>query len=166
MTASTEPFVLRTANSERLPLRLQLNGIVGDGTQDGMWWPQTRDPVIELSDLVNNFPPDLGPVDRIFLATADWDSAPRRVRVHHGWLDVGTCRPDSTQQVLLSMSVGRAIALTVTPSEASPSVDDRTRPALGEPAGDIEDADPDAVLLWNDSGDTWWPEGGAPSYRA
>jgi hypothetical protein len=167
MEASTERLPSHlTASDERRPLRLQLNGTMGDGTQDGTWWPQTRDLSVELPDLVDNFPEDYGLVDRIVFARPDWDTAPRQVRVHRGLLEVGPCPRDTAQQVLLSMSTRREIALVVTPPEGPPSADTGAHPTLSKPALDTENEDPDAVLPWTDAGDTWWePEAGAPSDR-
>ena len=37
---------------------------------------------------------------------------------------------------------------------------------LGQPVVDVEDDDPDDMLLWTDTGDTWWEQAaGAPSDR-
>jgi hypothetical protein len=167
MRASTERLDTHVAAvSERGPLRLQLNGTMGDGTQDGTWWPRTRDLHLELPDLVDNFPTDYGLVDRILFARADWDTAPRQVRAHRGLLEVGPSPRDRAHQVLLSMSTRREIALVVTPSEELPSTDAGAHPTLSKPALNIEDEDPDALLLWTDAGDTWWePEAGAPSHQ-
>jgi hypothetical protein len=52
----------------------------------------------------------------------------------------------------------RQIALVVTPPEEPPS----TETDISKPALDIENLDPDAILLWADAGDIWWePEAGA-----
>jgi hypothetical protein len=165
--ASTEQLQTdRTSIEERRPLRLQLNGAMGDGTQDGTWWPQTRDLTIELPDLVDNFPEDYGLVDRIVFARPDWDSAPRQVRVQRGLLQVGPYSSGTVNQLLLSMSMRRDITLVVTPPEAPPSAGTDARPTLSRLALDIENDNPDVLLLWTDTGDTWWePEAGAPSHR-
>jgi hypothetical protein len=167
MRASTEQLHNHlTASNGRRPLRLQLNGTMGDGTQDGTWWPQTRDLRVELPDLVDNFPEHYGSVDRIVFARPDWETAPRQVRVHRGLLEVAPCLRDTAQQVLLSMSTRREIALVVTPPEQPPSTDTGAHPTPIKPPLDIENEDPDAVLPWTDAGDSWWaPEAGAPSDR-
>jgi hypothetical protein len=156
-----------TASNERRPLRLQLNSTMGDGTQDGTWWPQTRDLSIELPDLVDNFPEGYGQVDRIVVARPDWDTAPRQVRVRRGPLEVGPGPRDIAHQILLSMSTRREIALVVTPPERPPSAHAPAHPAGSRSALDVENADRDVLSHWTDGGDTWWEfEAGAPSHRA
>jgi hypothetical protein len=159
MSASTE----RT--EERLPLRLRLNETMGDGTQDGTWWPQTRDLHLELPDLVDNFPRHYGLVNSIVFALPDWDTAPRHVRVHRGQIKVGPYSHHRTHQVLLSMSTRREIALIVTPPDPPPEdeVGAQERSTSGP---DIEAANPDAILLWTDGGESWWgAQAVAPSDR-
>jgi hypothetical protein len=165
MRASTQqsPIHLQPI-TERRPLRLQLNDTMGDGTQDGTWWPQTRNLHLEVPDLVDNFPTDHGLVDRIVFARPNWDTAPRHVQVHRGLLETGPSPRDTVDRVLLTMSTRREISLVVTPPEGT---EPGPRTTLGDAVIDAENEDPDAVLLWTDAGDTWWePEAGAPSHRA
>jgi hypothetical protein len=168
MKASTEQLPTRSASiTKRRPLRLQLNRTMGDGTQDGTWWPQTRDLNIELPDLVDNFPKVYGLVDRIVLARPHWDTAPSQVRVARGLLPVDPSPRETDSQVLLSMSTRRKIALVVTPPEGLPPAATGAHPTFSEPAANMASQDPDAVLLWTDTGDAWWEyEEGAPSLRS
>lgn len=103
---------------QRLALRLQINPAMGNGTQDGTWWPQSRDLPRELPDLVDNFPRQYGRVNRIALSRADWNTAPHRVRVRQGPLAV-TADSHDHHQISLSMSTRRTIVLIVTPPESS-----------------------------------------------
>lgn len=49
---------------------------------DGAWWPRSADPAAELPGLVVALDEQGGPVSKIMLGTADWDSSrPRRLRV-------------------------------------------------------------------------------------
>jgi hypothetical protein len=48
---------------------------------DGGWWPRSNDPVAELPGLILAIDDRRGPVTRIMLGTAGWDSRPRRLRV-------------------------------------------------------------------------------------
>jgi hypothetical protein len=140
---------------------------MGDGTQDGTWWPQTRDPNIEVPDLVDNFPKVYGRVDRIVLARTDWDTAPSQVRVARGLLPIGLCQGETDSQVLLSMSTRHEIALVLTPPEEMLSAVTGAHPTVSIPAVDMGSEDPDPVWLWTDAGDTWWGyEEGAPSLRS
>jgi hypothetical protein len=149
--------------SNHRPLRLQLNDTMGDGT----WWPRSRDPNIELPDLVDNFPQHFGQIDHIVFARPDWETAPRQVRVHRGLLEVDPYERETANQVLLAMTTRREIALVVTPPEEPSSAGTGAPSTLNKGAPDIESEDPDAVLLWTDAGDTWWEyQAGAPSLRS
>jgi len=168
MKASTEQLLTHAASiRDRKPLRLQLNDAMGDGTQDGTWWPRSRDPNIELPDLVDRFPQHFGQIHHIIIARPDWDTAPRQVRVYRGLLEVDPYEHETAERVLLSMSTRRKIALVVAPPEGPPSGETGAPPTLSMPTSISEDEDPDAVLLWTDAGDTWWEyQSGAPSLRS
>ena len=65
---------------------------------DGVWWPRSVDPVVELPGLVVELqtqgpPDDHCPVAHIMLRSADWNVHPRRLRVQG---------PEDTREVLLS----------------------------------------------------------------
>jgi hypothetical protein len=48
---------------------------------DGAWWPRSTDPVAELPGLVLAIDKLRGPVTRLVLAAAGWDSHPRRLGI-------------------------------------------------------------------------------------
>jgi len=49
---------------------------------DGGWWPRSADPAAELPGLILALDERHGPVSRIMLGMADWDSSrPRRLRI-------------------------------------------------------------------------------------
>jgi hypothetical protein len=82
MSSTTET---RTAISPTSPamlrLRLQPDGAAGT-LLDGGWWPRSADPAAELPGLVVALDEQHGPVSKIVLGMADWDSSrPRRLRV-------------------------------------------------------------------------------------
>ena len=80
--------------------------------------------------------------------------------MHRGLLEVVPYPRGTPHRVLLSTRT-RQIALVVTPPEEPPS----TETDISKPALDIENLDPDAILLWT-RGDIWWePEAGGPSHR-
>jgi hypothetical protein len=153
-------------DDERPSLRLQQDGDTGNGTQDGTWWPETRDESMELADLAEDFPDDHGVVEGVVFARADGDTAPRRVLVQRGCLEIGSHSQDTARQVLLRMSTGREITLVMTALTRTPSADGTAHPVLAEPAPSVENSDRDVVSPWTDAGDTWWdPEAGVPSER-
>ena len=162
MSASTPALPLPSQPAAaRLPLRLQLNPTMGDGTQDGTWWPQSRDLDVELADLVDHFPEEHGRINRAVFSRPDWDTAPHRVRVDRGMLHVGSFPRRDTHQIWLSMDRGRRIVLTVT----APETPDRRDGDA--PAGGAQNAsDPDVLLHWADEGGSFWePHTVAPSHR-
>jgi len=121
MTTPTHPLASApAAAADRVPLRLQLNQAMGDGALDGSWWPQSRDLSVELADLVDNLPVELGEIHRVVFSRPDWDTAPHRVRVARGLLKVGSYPHDDNHQVWLRTSTRRIMRLSVTPPEASP----------------------------------------------
>lgn len=56
---------------------------------DGAWWPRSIDPAAELPGLVLAIDKLRGPVTRIVLAAAGWDSHPRRLSVNDRVLRLG-----------------------------------------------------------------------------
>lgn len=72
----------------RSRLRMQLKGARGT-VLDGGWWPRSTDPVAELPGLVLAIDELRGPVVRLVLASAGWDSHPRRLRVADRVLRLG-----------------------------------------------------------------------------
>jgi hypothetical protein len=113
MTTSTITPPTSPASRARVPLRLQLNAKLGDGSLDGSWWPQSRDLSVELADLVDHFPSEHGLVYRAVFSRPDWDAAPHRVRVNRGPIKVGSFPHDDTHQIWLTMSTHRMIGLAV-----------------------------------------------------
>ena len=64
-----------------LRLRLQPDGPAYT-LLDGGWWPRSADPAAELPGLILALDKRHGPVSRIMLGMADWDSSrPRRLRI-------------------------------------------------------------------------------------
>jgi hypothetical protein len=79
--ASSAPSVPRLRLGQALSRRTLL---------DGGWWPRSGDPVAELPGLVGAIDDRCGPVRRIMLGPAGWDSWPLRLGaaglvVHLGW---------------------------------------------------------------------------------
>lgn len=167
MTTPTHLTSSPTTRVARLPLRLRLQPVLSEGALDGSWWPQSRDLSLELADLVDNFPVELGQVQRVVFSRPDWDAAPHRVRVARGLIKVGSYPHDDTHQVWLSMSTHTMIRLSVaTPAGSSRPPAPTGVAAPGRPAvGDESVSDElDANSHWNDDGGSWWdPHPVAPS---
>jgi hypothetical protein len=168
MPTSTQPIhPPSTAENVRAPLRLRLKPELGTGALDGSWWPQSRDLPLELADLVDHFPKELGVIDRVVFSRPDWDTAPHRIRVARGVLKVGSYPGDDTSQVWLFMSTRRLIRLSVTRPVAAATAE------TGSVAGNVpftlgvhDGMGDDLVPNWDDDGDSWWdPHPVAPSHR-
>jgi hypothetical protein len=88
----------------------------GRDTLDGGWWPQSRDLAVELADLTDHFPPELGRIQRAVFSPPDWDPAPRRIPVGRGgFLEVGSFPADDTHVVILRTSDRLTLRVLVVP---------------------------------------------------
>jgi hypothetical protein len=97
---------------------------------DGGWWPRTADAVAELPGLISALDHRHGPITRVMLRRADWDSHPRRLRIDdpgYGSSDLAAGRVlrlgwfDSMPAGLLTATCanGRRIDLLTVPSHTS-----------------------------------------------
>src|SRR4051794_637656 len=93
-----------SATHTRQALRLRISDRPGLDTLDGGWWPQSRDLAVELADLVDHFPSALGRVQHAVYSPPDWDSAPRRIAVQGGHVELDAVPQDDTHVVLLRTS--------------------------------------------------------------
>jgi len=116
MSTSYEP---PPSTPVREPLRLRMSDRPGLDTLDGGWWPQSRDLAVELADLADHFPSSLGRVRHAIYSPPDWDSAPRRVRVSDGYVELDAVPQDDTHVVLLRTSQRSTLRVLVIPPEFS-----------------------------------------------
>jgi hypothetical protein len=78
-TAERQTVISNSAPSEP---RLRLDPTLSRHTLlDGGWWPRSADPVAELPGLILALDARRGPVARVMLGAAGWDSRPRRLGV-------------------------------------------------------------------------------------
>jgi hypothetical protein len=174
--ASTPIATTTRTPKTREPVRMTLSTSPGRATLDGAWWPQSRDLQLELADLVDNFPTEVGRVYRVLYSRPDWDTSPRAITVARGRLKTGSYPRDDTHVIVLRMSTRTDLRLLVVPP-GHPVGDQAmavaTNPAnrwsaahilaVGEFDGDPSDPDDH----WHDQGDSWWqtPQEGPPSAR-
>ncbi|MGW1953988.1 DUF5994 family protein [Streptomyces sp. NPDC001920] len=90
-----------------------------EGVLDGAWWPRSRDMGAELPALLSALIAHLGPVTRVGLDTAAWESLPTRILVddrvvHIDSFSVG----DDT--VLITRGDRDVFSLLVVPPDAAP----------------------------------------------
>lgn len=157
------------------PLRVQLSGSPGRATLDGAWWPHSRDIEVELADLVDRLPADIGRVHRVLYSRPDWDTQPRSVPVARGRVKTGSFPRDDTHLIVLSMSTRRQLRLLVVPHDeplgelamaiaADPS--NRLSAAQILAACRSDEAVGEVHDHWTDDGGSWWrAEDGPPSFR-
>lgn len=160
----------------RSPLRLNLAETAGSNRLDGAWWPHSRDPAVEVADLVDHFPPLSGRIVRVLISPPDWGPAPRQVRVADGFVKIGSFPHDDTHLALLTLSDRTVLRVLVVPHEFT---DSQGAEALlaGATAGNahsatalleevIDSPHVDVRDQWTDHGDTYWAQSdGPPSYR-
>lgn len=171
-TSIPQPRTPSTQTKQRVALRLHLSEPTEGSTADGWWWPQSRDLAIELADLVDHFPKQLGDVHRVVFSRPDWDTAPHRVRVARGLVKVGSYPRDDSHQVWLSMSTEQLIRLSVRAPEHGSTPTATALHTVPEPpprtdAGDELQSELEAEEEhWTDEGGSWWaPHQVPPSHR-
>ncbi|MDP3968909.1 MAG: DUF5994 family protein [Nocardioides sp.] len=154
----------------RVPLRLQLSGRPGVDRLDGAWWPQSRDIGVELADLVDHFPTEVGKVVRVVYSPPDWDLRPHHVAVEGRTLKVGSFPHDDTHQVTLRLADHAVLQLLVVPPNSSTEHGEKAMRAASttgnrHTAADLlnlvsEDEHVDAGGHWRDDGGSWWTAAG------
>lgn len=105
----------------------------GRGQLDGGWWPQSRDLAVELADLVDHFPPDLGRIVRATYSPPDWDPAPHRIPVASGYVKVGSFPRADTHLVLLKTAHHAELRVLVVPPGMSSDQGDEALLAAATP---------------------------------
>jgi hypothetical protein len=82
VTTTTAERKTATSGSPPSVPRLRLEPTLSRRTPlDGGWWPRSSDPVAELPGLILAVDDRRGPVSRVLLDPAGWDSQPRRLGV-------------------------------------------------------------------------------------
>jgi len=143
MTTSTVPTPAADESQKRAPLRLRMVEHVGRDHLDGGWWPQSRDLVVELADLVEHLPAQYGRVVRAVYSPPDWDPAPRRVAVSGGYVKVGSFPRDDTHLIQLKTYDHKVLHVLVVPPGFSKGQGDEAMLAAASPGN----AHPAAELL-------------------
>jgi hypothetical protein len=178
MSTPTGPILVPESPSpSRVPLRLRMAVPNGRSRLDGGWWPQSRDLVVELADLVDHFPPEFGRIVRALVSPPDWDPAPRRIPVTGGYVKVGSFPRDDSHLIHLSTSDRSVLYLLVVPPgftedqgaeallAAATSGNKHSAIDLLDTVTEYPDVDP--FDHWSDDGGSWWePRADAPSFRS
>lgn len=175
MTSHTPPDPVLAPAAARRPLRLELSTSPGRSLVDGAWWPRSRDIDVELADLVDHFPGDVGTVYRALYSRRDWTSCPRIVATARRRIRTGAFPRDDTHLVVLSLSTRRSITLLVVPpghaegercmSRAVDPLNRLTAAQILDSGVQGEGGDPETTDQWNDLGGNWWQGSQAPSFR-
>jgi hypothetical protein len=106
------------------PLRLELFESAPPEGPDGAWWPRSRSLQTEAGVLIDNFPLEVGRINRMLFSRPDWDDGTivsgggrRRITARRGPVKVGSFPTDDTHLMVLSMANGRRLRLQVVPSD-------------------------------------------------
>ena len=129
-------------SATRPDLRLLLTPTPATGPVDGGWWPRSRDIDVELRELVDQLPADVGRVSRALYSPPDWDASPRSVRVEHGWVKTGSFPRDDTHLMVLRLSRQSSIQLLVVPPdhpEGQDALERAADPSNGKTASQLLD---------------------------
>jgi RNA polymerase primary sigma factor len=96
------------------------------GVVDGVWWPRSTDPIVELVALSEALGVRRAPVRRIALARPGWDSAPCRVRLASGRrVAVDWLQNSSVYVVRILDTDDQPIDLLLIPGDIAPAIADR-----------------------------------------
>ena len=172
ISASNDPLP-----SARTALRLRLTATPEAGSRmHGGWWPQSDDLAMELADLADHFPAELGTISRAWVSPPDWASPPQRVSGVRGVVKVRSLPREDSHVIELQVSGRRILRLLVVPPDMSVGQGEEAMLAAATPrhsysaasildvAGEFEDVD--SFDHWEDSGGSWWdPHPTAPSFR-
>jgi hypothetical protein len=113
--------------TSRSPLRLYMRAGGTHGGPDGVWWPRSRYLEAEVGDLVQHLPETHGHVAHVLFSRPDWDDAlvdgrgASWVPTGSGGVKVGSFASDDTRLVILTMTSGQRLRLTVLPSDTEPT---------------------------------------------
>jgi len=86
---------------------------------DGGWWPRSNDPVAELPGLVLAIDNLRGPVIRLVLSAAGWDTRPRRLSVAGRVLRLGYFASQPISLLTALCANGDRVDLLVVPPDAT-----------------------------------------------
>ena len=99
-----------------------------DAGLDGAWWPQSRDLQVEVANLLDHFPAEVGHVRRLLYSRPDWGWTPPaltgrgRSGPRRGVVKVGSFPDDTTHLMVLLMATGARLRA----SSSSPAPPIRT----------------------------------------
>jgi len=131
---------------------------------------------VELADLTEHFPSELGRVSRASISPSDWDSPPRAIAADNGVVKVRALPREDPHVIELRLSGRRLLRLLVVPPAMSAGRAEEAMLAAATPRHDYtaasilevvaESHDHDEFDEWHDTGGSWWdPHPLAPSYR-
>lgn len=149
-------------------LRLRMGDLPGRDRLDGGWWPYSRDLVLEMSDLVQHFPPAQGRIVRAVYSRPDWDTSPRRVVAGPRVVNVGSFPGEDSHVLIVETTQHARLTLLVIPSDYSKGQGAEALLAAATPGN--AHLGPDVLAAVTDQHDVdpadWWgrSEDGTPEY--
>ncbi|MFI7599393.1 DUF5994 family protein [Actinoplanes sp. NPDC049681] len=102
---------------------------------DGSWWPRSTDPLAELPGLILAIDTLRGPVSRLVLAAAGWDSRPSRLGVNGRVLRLGYFSSQPTSLLTALCADGDRVDLLVIPPDTAGDTADESAEAAWDSEG-------------------------------
>jgi hypothetical protein len=87
---------------------------------DGAWWPRSREPVVELSNLVTALDARNTVVRHVMLNTGAWDSHPYRIQIEGRVVRLGWFATLDASLLIADTDNDRRVDLLVVPFDATP----------------------------------------------
>lgn len=111
----------------RVPLRVLLDPDHHGRPLDGAWWPQTRDLELELADLADHLPGEVGDVTAMRISRLGWNPGPgtrgpREIRSRRGRVRVESLPERDAHLMVLVLTSGKRLRLLVIPASTKRGV--------------------------------------------
>lgn len=126
------------ATGDDVRLRVKPSG-PKTGYVDGAWWPRSDDLAAELTTLLTDLVPRVGPVARVAFHLDDWGPAPRRLP--RGQVRLEGFRTTAPHTVTLVGPAGLRLVLLVVPPSTTDSAAEAAMATAVDPADRQSPAD-------------------------
>ena len=100
-------------------LELRHHGPVGV-VLDGAWWPRSREPIVELTNLVTALAARHMSVRHVMLTAGAWDSHPHRIQIDGRVVRLGWFATLDASLLIADTDSDRRVDLLIVPFDATP----------------------------------------------
>jgi hypothetical protein len=80
---------------------------------DGAWWPRSRDPLVEVSNLARALDARYGPLSAVLLNAGGWDTHPSHIQVGGRRIRLGWFGSLEASLLIVDTAAGRRVDLMV-----------------------------------------------------